>query len=158
MSWLQLHFYVDGQWSEPIAQELEDIGALAVTTTANQDQACYETLPSHSAPWQFLRVTGLFPAETVVEPILAHIKKQLPEESLQDFQVETLQDQDWERTFLASFQPLKVGRKPLDLSQLVYATRSLGYGNFIGSGVGFWNRYTCNYSTLFRVACQGQPG
>ncbi|MFC1664770.1 50S ribosomal protein L11 methyltransferase [Pseudomonadota bacterium] len=108
MSWLQLHFYADDQWSESIGQELEDIGALAVTTTGNQDQACYEALPSHSAPWQFLRVTGLFPAETAVEPILAHIKKQLPEQSLQDFQVETLQDQDWERTFLASFQPLKV--------------------------------------------------
>jgi len=109
VSWIQLHFYTDSKSVDIITRELEINGALAVTTKSNQSKPYYESEPGHFVPWQHICVTGLFPEEAVVEPILSQIEKQLPQNSLQDFQIEALGDQDWERSCLESFQPIEVG-------------------------------------------------
>lgn len=109
MSWIQLHIYTDGKSADIITRELETNGALAVTTRSNQGTPYYESGPGHFVPWQHICVTGLFPEEAEVKPILSQIKKRLPQNSIQDFQIEALDDRDWERVCLESFQPIEVG-------------------------------------------------
>ena len=111
MGWQQATLTVDAAQVESVSAMLEGFLALAVTTeNAGQDEF-YEVAFPGIPDWQHVRVTGLFDEEVDLDPILEFINQQLSSEYGEEIpiSVSKLIDQDWERVWLSSFKPIKVG-------------------------------------------------
>lgn len=116
MSWLQLTFVVDVEQVEPLTAILEMFLAQAVTTeNAGDGEYCEVAFPG-TPDWQKVSVTGLFEESIEADPIIEFVHARLgnaladADSSIEiPTRIEKLVDQNWERIWLSSFKPLKVG-------------------------------------------------
>jgi ribosomal protein L11 methyltransferase len=113
MSWVQATFVVDAIHVEPLSSMLEGFFAQAITTENAGDDEFYEVAFPGTPDWQKVQVTALFDEAINLAPIIAFVHSHLS--SAQDSEipvvVDKLVDQDWERVWLDSFKPIKVGRQ-----------------------------------------------
>lgn len=107
MTWLQLRLDTDKSEAPALEDWLLENGASAVTLQDNADQPVLEPGVGETPLWQATRVTGLFTADTAMEPIL----DRLPEDVRQrcHAKVEVLEDKDWEREWMQHYQPVCFG-------------------------------------------------
>ena len=108
MSWLQLLVDTRQDTAEPLAERLEELGALSVTFQDNADQPLFEPLPGETPLWEQTRVVALFEADADVEAVIQVLDEAFGE-ALAARKVQPLEDQDWERSWLDHFQPMVFG-------------------------------------------------
>ncbi len=114
MSWLQLHIDSDASRAESLEQALSDAGAISVTMQDNADQPVLEPGVGETPLWDATRVTAIFDQrEDQAEQQQAIIRQVSAVVGLEpdQFQFETLADQDWERSWLDAFQPIQFGQR-----------------------------------------------
>jgi len=113
MNWLQLTFQLDAaanaDSSEQLSELLTEMGSSAVTIQDAEDQPIYEPPPGATPLWQALLVTGLFEEGVDLDKILDAVKQSLGE--LPEHQVKVLEDQDWVRSWMDDFQPMRFGQR-----------------------------------------------
>ena len=111
MNWQQITLVVSADQVEPLSAMLEGFLALAVTTENAGEDEFYEVAFPGTPDWQQVRVTGLFNEEVNLDPIIEFVTEQLrTAHSLEvPISVSKLVDQNWERVWLDSFKPIKVG-------------------------------------------------
>lgn len=111
MSWAQLRFVVDADQLEPLTDMLEGFLAQAITSENAGEDEFYEVAFPGTPDWQKVRITALFNDTTELEPIIDFVKSHFsgPHGAEIPTTVEKLIDQDWERVWLDSFKPIKVG-------------------------------------------------
>jgi ribosomal protein L11 methyltransferase len=113
MSWVQATFVVDATHVDALSNMLEGFLAQAITTENAGDDEFYEVAFPGTPDWQKVQVTALFDEAVNLNPIIAFVQDHLS--SLQHSEipivVDKLIDQDWERVWLDSFTPIKVGRQ-----------------------------------------------
>ncbi|HGG60491.1 MAG TPA: 50S ribosomal protein L11 methyltransferase [Gammaproteobacteria bacterium] len=110
MSWLQCQFELSPA-DLPIAEErLEALGCQSVTLMDAQDQPLLEPLPGEMPLWNRISVLALFPGST--DPALLRLA------FLDNLDIEVigwrhkrLEDQAWERAWMADFKPMRFGRR-----------------------------------------------
>jgi len=109
--WAQATFVVDANQVEPLSSMLETFMAQAVTSENAGDDEFYEIAFPGTPDWQKVQVTGLFDAAVDLEPIVAFVQTQLSVNGGSEVPVSVskLVDQDWERVWLDSFKPIRVG-------------------------------------------------
>jgi len=102
---------VDAGDVEPLSTMLEMFLAQAVTSTNAGVDEFYEVAFPGTPDWQKVAVTGLFDSAVELDPIIDFIHAELGSENGVEIptSVEQLIDQDWQRVWLKSFRPIKVG-------------------------------------------------
>ncbi len=97
-------------------------GAVAVTLEDNADQPVLEPGVGETPLWGQTRLTGLYPADTDMDGVLAAFPRRLLQQANQ--RVEILEDKDWEREWMQHYRPMHFGRAPVGMPQLAGAAGS----------------------------------
>lgn len=88
---------------------LETFLAQAVTTENAGEDEFYEVAFPGTPDWHTVYVSALFNENTDVQPIIDFVRAHLATTQEIPVTIEKLVDQDWERVWLDSFKPIKVG-------------------------------------------------
>ncbi|MDH5229024.1 MAG: 50S ribosomal protein L11 methyltransferase [Gammaproteobacteria bacterium] len=113
MSWLQLTIHSNSQLAPLWQNLLESWGAVSLTLVDGGDEPVFEPKPGQETLWSDTRIIALFESEQnsqtelqqlLVSDIAINISGQTPK-----FQIEKLEDQDWERAWLDQFKPMHFG-------------------------------------------------
>lgn len=106
MAWLQLRLDCAQADATALEDALLQAGALAVTLEDRADEPLLEPGVGETPLWQAVRVTGLFPADADMAPVLAALPGQA-----KDARVELLEDRDWVREWMQHYQPMRFGER-----------------------------------------------
>ncbi|MEC9313442.1 MAG: 50S ribosomal protein L11 methyltransferase [Pseudomonadota bacterium] len=109
MAWVQFICHTSPDKAETLSEALSECGAAAVTFEDDADQPIYEPDLGETPLWADTRLTALFDAENSEQSVLDMLAAMLPE--VPRFRVEAVEDKDWEREWMANFQPIQFGDK-----------------------------------------------
>ncbi|CEG55370.1 50S ribosomal protein L11 methyltransferase [Stutzerimonas kunmingensis] len=110
MSWLQIRLAITPDQAEALEDQLLDLGAVSVTFMDAEDQPIFEPDLNTTPLWSHTHLLALFEADTDPDSLLAHLQP-LRGGELPEHQVEVIEDQDWERSWMDNFQPMRFGRR-----------------------------------------------
>ncbi len=111
MSWIQTHITVDKSQAPLIELILENLGALSITLGDAGDEPMLEPAPGETPLWSATRVTGLFNGDADADGLRAAFNQALEQDIGRHLIVERLQDEDWERSWLDQFKPMRFGQR-----------------------------------------------
>ena len=116
MPYLQLSLPCSERQQPRFDRALEDVGALAITLQdahldAADEQAIFEPGVGELPLWDEMTLTALFDARTDALALLAALEAFDPELDWTRTRFETVEDQDWERAWLDTFQPMRFGTR-----------------------------------------------
>ena len=107
MSWQQATFVVAADKVDALSDMLEGFLAQAITTENAGEDEFYEIAFPGKPDWQVVQLKALFNEKIELSDIISFVQNYF--ESEIPVQIEHLEDQNWERVWLASFKPIKVG-------------------------------------------------
>jgi len=110
VSWLQLQLVTDRDQSEALEEALLAAGACSVTLQDNADQPLFEPPPGATPLWDDIRLMGLFTADRAPQDIINAVKAAFGAE-LPTHRIEILEDKDWIREWMDSYQPMRFGTR-----------------------------------------------
>lgn len=105
--WQQLHIDAQADQAEAMATALNEAGALSVTFMDSADNPVLEPDPGATPLWAQTTVVALFPDTAILDSIALTLQHTFGPQLT--WRREVLADQDWERTCLRDFKPLKFG-------------------------------------------------
>lgn len=105
MPWLQLQINSSDEGAAEIETALLEAGSVAVTLQDNADQPLFEPDLGQTPLWQNTRISGLFEADTDMNSLIAEYPL------LASGKIEILEDKDWEREWMDSYQPMSFGSR-----------------------------------------------
>lgn len=111
MPWLEISIELREQQCAVFERVLLLCGAQAVTYRDAADHPVLEPTPGSAPLWPNTRLTALFPADEDVENIAERLREQLGDLPLPPLQTNCLDDEQWERKWLADFQPMLFGSR-----------------------------------------------
>ena len=109
MTWLQLRLDTSPESIETLEDLMLATGAVAVTMEDNADEPVLEPGVGETPLWHHTRLTGLYPADSDMDAVLARIPEQLLQHSNQ--RIEILEDKDWEREWMQHYHPMQFGKR-----------------------------------------------
>lgn len=107
MPWIQMRLAIAPEQADPLEDLLLSLGAVSVTFMDAADEPIFEPDLGTTPLWSNTHLLALFEAQTDSEAILEQIRAQWP--SPIELQVEQIEDQDWERSWMDNFQPMRFG-------------------------------------------------
>ena len=116
MPYLQLELPCRRDAQPRIERALEDAGALSVTLQdahldAADEQAIFEPGVGETPLWDQLQLQALFDGDTDALALLAELEAAEPQLDWSQARFERIDDQDWERAWLDTFQPMRFGAR-----------------------------------------------
>lgn len=93
---------------EALSEALEESGALSITLTDKNDDPVLEPEPGTTPLWPDIIITALYTEESSPLKAIEQLSPHYPQLS---FNLSTLADQDWERTWMEDFKPQCFGEK-----------------------------------------------
>lgn len=111
MPWLQLVMNLPKAHADQFEDWLLALGACSVTYRDAADQPLFEPGPGEIALWEDLQLVGLFTDDYQEETLRAGLATLAGTETLPDLHFERLEDQVWERSWMAHFQPMQFGER-----------------------------------------------
>ena len=109
MAWLQLVFASNRDQAAALEDALLDCGAVSVTLQDNADEPVLEPGVGETPLWSATKVIALFTADAAIETVLAALAAQFS--NLPPWSLERIEDQAWERAWMADFQPMRFGQR-----------------------------------------------
>ncbi|WP_457788981.1 50S ribosomal protein L11 methyltransferase [Pseudomonas sp. PL-6] len=110
MPWLQVRLAITPEQAETLEDALLEVGAVSVTFMDAEDQPIFEPDLGTTPLWSHTHLLALFEADTDETALLAHLQL-LCGGALPEHQLERIEDQDWERSWMDNFQPMRFGRR-----------------------------------------------
>ncbi|NBA95102.1 50S ribosomal protein L11 methyltransferase [Pseudomonas sp. R5(2019)] len=110
MPWLQVRLAISPEQAETYEDALLEVGAVSVTFMDAEDQPIFEPDLNTTPLWSHTHLLALFEADAQPEHVLAHLQL-LTGAELPEHQVEVVEDQDWERSWMDNFQPMRFGQR-----------------------------------------------
>ena len=110
MPWLNVTFAVEENQLDYISEHLELAGAQSVTIEDAGDNPLFDLLDGENPVWDSSLVTGLFNVQLGVDEVIAKLTRAFAPDALPECRVESLPEQDWERSWMDRFQPMQYGR------------------------------------------------
>ncbi|SDI04406.1 50S ribosomal protein L11 methyltransferase [Pseudomonas panipatensis] len=110
MPWVQVRLAITPEQAETYEDALLEVGAVSVTFMDAEDQPIFEPDLGTTPLWTHTHLLALFEADTDETALLAHLRL-LTGGELPEHQVERVEDQDWERSWMDNFQPMRFGRR-----------------------------------------------
>ena len=110
MPWLQVRLAITPEQAAFYEDALLDVGAVSVTFMDAEDQPIFEPDLGTTPLWTHTHLLALFEGDADAEQVLAHLRL-LTGDELPEHQIERIEDQDWERSWMDNFQPMRFGRR-----------------------------------------------
>ncbi len=110
MPWLQVRLAITPDQASFYEDALLDVGAVSVTFMDAEDQPIFEPDLGTTPLWSHTHLLALFEGDADGEQVLAHLRL-LTGDPLPEHQVERIEDQDWERSWMDNFKPMRFGRR-----------------------------------------------
>jgi len=110
MPWLQLRLAISPEQAPELEDLLLDVGAVSVTFMDAEDQPIFEPDLGTTPLWSKTHLLALFEAEVDEKQLLAQLDL-LSGGTLPEHQLERIEDQDWERSWMDNFHPMRFGRR-----------------------------------------------
>ncbi|MGS9689694.1 50S ribosomal protein L11 methyltransferase [Pseudomonas aeruginosa] len=110
MPWLQVRLAITPEQAETYEDALLEVGAVSVTFMDAEDQPIFEPDLGTTPLWSRTHLLALFEADTDETALLTHLAL-LTGGDLPEHHVEEIADQDWERSWMDNFQPMRFGRR-----------------------------------------------
>ncbi len=110
MPWLQVRLAITPDQAATLEDQLLELGAVSVTFMDAEDQPIFEPDLGTTPLWSNTHLLALFEADTDADALLAHLRL-LRGGELPGHQVERIEDQDWERSWMDNFQPMRFGQR-----------------------------------------------
>lgn len=114
MSWLQIKTLIRPEQAPEFEAWLTTAGACAITLTDAEDQPVFEPIRGTTPLWQATLITGLYDGKQDSRQLIQHLTQQwqanYPDSPLPQLKLEILEDKDWVREWMDSFQPMQVGK------------------------------------------------
>jgi ribosomal protein L11 methyltransferase len=116
MPYLQIELPCRRDMQPRIERALEDAGALSVTLQdahldAADEQAIFEPGVGETPLWDKLQLQALFDGDADALALLAALEAAEPQLDWSQARFERIDDQDWERAWLDTFQPMRFGAR-----------------------------------------------
>lgn len=111
MPWQQLKIQVQSDQIEALEQYLLAQGALSISYLDAEDQAIFQLEPGSTPLWDKSYLLGLFEDKLNLSGVLAWLQQHTAVINKQTLQIEILEDQDWERSWMQNFQAMQFGEK-----------------------------------------------
>ena len=111
MAWQQLSVTTNENTAPQIADFFSDLGALSVTYLDAEDAPIYEPALNETKIWQKTVVVALYEIETEPELIKLALFSQFSQQPLLNWTAQIIEDQDWERSWMAYYRPMKFADK-----------------------------------------------
>ncbi len=110
MPWLQVRLAITPEQAETYEDALLGVGAVSVTFMDAEDQPIFEPDLGTTPLWSHTHLLALFEADVDPANLVAHLEL-LTGGPLPEHQIERIEDQDWERSWMDNFQPMRFGRR-----------------------------------------------
>ena len=110
MPWLQVRLAITPDQAETYEDALLGVGAVSVTFMDAEDQPIFEPDLGTTPLWSNTHLLALFEADTDPANLVAHLQL-LTGGELPSHEIEHIEDQDWERSWMDNFQPMRFGRR-----------------------------------------------
>ena len=110
MPWLQLRLAITPDQAEPMEDLLLGLGAVSVTIMDAEDQPIFEPDLGTTPLWQHTHLLALFEADTERQSLIEQLQQLWPQ-PLPEHQLEEIADQDWERSWMDNFKPMRFGQR-----------------------------------------------
>ena len=110
MPWLQVRLAISPEQAETYEDALLEVGAVSVTFMDAEDQPIFEPDLNTTPLWSHTHLLALFEADAEPEAVFAHLQL-LTGAALPEHQAEVIEDQDWERSWMDNFQPMRFGQR-----------------------------------------------
>lgn len=110
MPWLQVRLAITPEQAETYEDALLGVGAVSVTFMDAEDQPIFEPDLGTTPLWSHTHLLALFEADVDPANLFAHLEL-LTGGPLPEHQIERIEDQDWERSWMDNFQPMRFGRR-----------------------------------------------
>lgn len=111
MPWLQLILECSADDAPLYSDLLSDQGAAAVTMVDSADQPLFEPAVGTTPLWNNTRVVGLFETDVDLDAVLLELAAARAPEPLPPLRIEQLEDKDWNRAWMDTFQPMRFGER-----------------------------------------------
>lgn len=111
MPWIQAHLTTGKEQAPLIELLFENLGALSTTLVDAEDEPLLEPKPGELPIWQQTRVTGLFEGHIDSDHLRQRINQALNSDVTRTLELERLEDQEWERTWLDNFHAMSFGQR-----------------------------------------------
>ena len=110
MSWLQLRLAIAPDQAQQFEDILLGLGAVSVTFMDAEDQPIFEPDLGTTPLWSKTHLLALFEGDTDADALVNHLRL-LCQGELPDHHIEQVEDQDWERSWMDNFQPMRFGER-----------------------------------------------
>ncbi|GGE32605.1 ribosomal protein L11 methyltransferase [Halopseudomonas oceani] len=110
MSWLQLRLAITPEQAPTLEDQLLELGAVSVTFMDAEDQPIFEPDLGTTPLWSNTHLLALFEADTDPDALLQHLRL-LCQATLPPHELEKIEDQDWERSWMDNFHPMRFGER-----------------------------------------------
>ncbi len=108
MGWIQFQFTTNTEQQELLEDALLEAGASSITYVDGADQPILEPGLHETPLWDSLQLIALFDSSMDKTEILS-ATEQAYGQVLPEYEVELLQDKDWEREWMDDFKPMRFG-------------------------------------------------
>lgn len=109
MAWHQLSVITDQRTVPELSDFFSNLGAVSVTYMDAEDQPVYEPPPGKTQIWEQTRVIALFDLEIEPELVKTLVFSHFKGKNLERWQQQLIEDQAWERAWMAHYRPMKFG-------------------------------------------------
>ena len=110
MPWLQVRLAITPEQAETYEDALLEVGAVSVTFMDAEDQPIFEPDLGTTPLWSHTHLLALFEADIDANAVFAHLQL-LTGAELPEHHAEVIADQDWERSWMDGFQPMRFGQR-----------------------------------------------
>lgn len=111
MSWLELKLRCSKDAAAALESQLWESGAVSVTMIDAADEPLFEPGVGETPLWHELVLTGLYEGDRDAHEIQVQLAKASAPEALPPLHFEILPEQDWVRSWLDDFKPMRFGRR-----------------------------------------------
>ncbi|MDN4502921.1 50S ribosomal protein L11 methyltransferase [Alteromonadaceae bacterium BrNp21-10] len=111
MPWLQLKILSNPEQAEAVGEMMSGNGAMAVTFLDAKDSPQYEPKPGEIMLWPDTYVIGLFEANQNMQRVISNLGRAKILGVNFDYQLNPLEDKDWEREWMDNFHPMQFGER-----------------------------------------------
>ena len=109
MSWLQVRLAIQPDQAAHWEDTLLELGAVSVTFMDGEDQPIYEPDLGTTPLWNHTHLLALFEDSVDPELLRQHIQL-LGGTKTPELEIEPLEEQDWERSWMDNFHPMRFGQ------------------------------------------------
>ena len=112
MPWLQIRIPTLPDHTDTLEDALLLLGCQAVTLVDTEDKPVFEPIRGTTPLWQHTTIQGLFDHELDAEELKANLQEFMTAEGIEPqgpIVTEILEDKDWERAWMDSFNPIQCG-------------------------------------------------